>query len=87
MFGLFYSLAHLIGITVSGTKKAIDNSYYKQQGWEEYNNGTDFVKHTYYDSEGRQRDLTTNHIMFTYRQDGDLFIEDTKTFKVIKEIK
>lgn len=82
MFGLFYSLANLLGITISGTKKAMDNSYYKQQGWEEYNNGTDLGKHTYYDAEGRQRDLTTNHIMFTYRENGDLFIEDTKTFRV-----
>lgn len=82
MFGLFYMVANLIGVTVSGTKRAIDNSRYKDRGWEKYNNGNDLGKHTYYDSEGKQRDLTSDHIMFTYRKDGDLFIEDTKTFKV-----
>lgn len=81
MFGVFYILANLVGITVSGTKRWIDNSVYKNEGWERYHNGTDLGKHTYYDAEGKERDLTSNHIMFTYRQNGDLYIEDTKTFK------
>lgn len=82
MFGLFYILANAIGITISGTKKAVDNDYYKKKGLERYRNGTDNGAHIYYDAEGKQRDLTTNHVMFTYRKDGDLYIEDTKTFKV-----
>ena len=82
MFGLFYMLANLVGITVSSTKRAVENSHYKELGWNNYNNETDHGKHTYYDAEGKERDLTTNHIMFTYRKNGDLYIEDTKTFKV-----
>ncbi len=82
MFGFVYALANLVGITVSGTKKAIDNAYYKEQGQERYNNGTDYGAHIYYDAEGRARDLTTNHIMFTYRENGDLYIEDTKTKRI-----
>ncbi len=82
MFGLFYGLVNLVGITISGTKRAVENSHYKGKGWKEYYNETDHGKHTYYDAEGKERDLTTNHIMFTYRKDGDLYIEDTKTFKV-----
>ncbi len=95
MFGIFYALANLIGITVSGTKRAIDNEYYKELGRESYKNGTDSGKHTYYDAEGIERDLYNNHIMFTYRENGDLFIKDTKTHEIrnlteekkIKEIK
>lgn len=82
MFGLLYALTNLTGIVVSGTKRMFDNAYYKDQGWKEYKNGDNLKAHTYYDAEGKQRDLTTNHIMFTYRHNGDLFIEDTKTFKV-----
>ena len=82
MFGLLYAFANLMGITISGTKRMIDNANYKDQGWKDYNNGTDLGKHTYYDAEGKERDLTTNHIMYTYRQNGDLFIEDTKTFQI-----
>lgn len=82
MFGLFYMIYNLIGITISGTKRSIDNIYFKQQGKKRYNNGEDFGAHIYYDAEGKARDLSTNHIMFTYRKDGDLYIEDTKTSKV-----
>ena len=82
MFGLFYVFAHFVGLTVSGTKRSVENMHYKEQGWEKYKNGTDLGKHTYYDAEGKERDLTSNHIMFTYRKNGDLYIEDTKTFKV-----
>ena len=82
MFGLFYMLVNLVGITVSGTKQALDNAYYKEQGWERFNNGTDLGKHTYYDAQGRERDLTTNHIMSTYREGGDLYIKDLKTWKI-----
>ena len=82
MFGLFYILTNLIGTTVSGIKTSIENGHYKEQGWKDYNNGTDYGKHTYYDAEGKERDLTTNHIMFTYRKNGDLYIEDTQTFKI-----
>ena len=82
MFGLFYMISHFIGVAISGTKKSVDNAYYKQLGQNRYNNGEDLGAHTYYDAEGRQRDLSTNHIMFTYRKDGDLYIEDTKTFKI-----
>lgn len=82
MFGLFYVFSEFIGLTVSGTKRMIDNMNYKEQGWERYNNKTDMGSHTYYDAEGKERDLTTNHIMFTYRHNGDTYIEDTKTFQV-----
>ncbi len=82
MFGLFYVLANLIGVTVSGTKEMLDNEYYKEQGWDNYKKGTDYGSHTYYDAQGRQRDLTTNHIMSTYRRDGDLYIEDLKTHQI-----
>ena len=82
MFGLFYMFTNLIGLTISGTKRFLDNDYYKEQGWKEYNNGVGFKTHTYYDSEGVQRDLTTNNIMQTYWQNGDVFLRDTKTGKI-----
>ena len=79
MFGLFYVFTNLIGITISGTKRAFDNIHYKQQGIKDYINGDDFGAHTYYDAEGKERDLTTDHIMYTYRHNGDLFIKDLST--------
>lgn len=82
MFGLIYVLANLIGITVSGTKEILDNEYYKEQGWDDYKNGNGYETHTYYDAQGRQRDLTTNHIMSTYRNEGDLYIKDLKTGQI-----
>lgn len=82
MFGFLYAFANLAGITISGTKRMVDNANYREQGWKEYNDGIDSGKHIYFDAEGKQRDLSTNHIMFTYRKNGDLYIEDTKTFQV-----
>lgn len=82
MFGLLYVFSELVGLTVSGTKRMIDNAILKEQGWEKYNNKTDMGSHTYYDAEGKERDLITNHIMFTYRNNGDVYIKDTKTSQI-----
>lgn len=82
MFGIFYLLANIIGGAISGAKRISDNAYYKGLGWKNYRNGNDHGAHIYYDALGRERDLTTNHLMFSYRKNGDLYIEDLKTFKV-----
>lgn len=82
MFGLIYVLANLVGITISGTKEILDNECYKEQGWDDYKNGNGYGTHTYYDAQGRQRDLITNHIMSTYRNEGDLYIKDLKTGQI-----
>lgn len=82
MFGLFYTIANLIGISISGTKRAIDNEYYRQEGWKEYNEGRDHGTHTYQDAQGRTRDLTTNHIMSIYRKNDDLYVKDLETQQV-----
>lgn len=82
MFGLVYLITNLLGVAISGGKRSIENSHFKEQGWKRYNNKTDLGRHTYYDGEGRERDLTSNDIMFTYKKDGDLYIENTKTFEV-----
>ena len=82
MFGLFYVFTNLAGMAISETKRAVDNFNCWRQGWDDYDINNKYGEHIYYDVDGKKRDLTSNHIMYTYRKNGDLFIEDTETFKI-----
>ena len=83
MFGIFYLVVSTIGLTIGSIKNNISNANAKDYANQLYNEGKNRA-HTYYDTEGNERDLTTNHKVFTYRnKDRDLIVKDLKTGKEV----
>ena len=61
MFGLVYMAANLIGLAISGTKRSIDNAYYKSIGQIEHNKDTDLGMHTSSTSLEKKDDEITSY--------------------------
>lgn len=81
MFGIFYLIVNTIGLTVGSIKNNISNANAKDYANKLYNEGKNRA-HTYYDTQGNERDLTTDHKVFTYRdKNRDLIVKDLKTGK------
>ena len=79
MLGIFYLLVNTIGLTTGYIKDNMINDNAKKQGYELYNRGQNRAG-VYIDSQGRQRDLKTDHKVFTYRdKNRDLIVKDLKT--------
>lgn len=70
MFGLLAGAVLEIARGISGIGCTIENAKGKQRGREREANGQN-PSHTYYDRKGVERDLITNEIRRTSRQDGD----------------
>jgi hypothetical protein len=78
MFGALYFLANLVGLTVGYVKNENSNTNSREEARKLYEEGKNRA-HTYWDTEGNERDITTNHKIFTYRDHGDLIVKDLKT--------
>lgn len=79
MIGGLYLLFNLIGVTIGSVKNSISNMNAQDHATQLYKEGKNRT-HTYIDVDGNDRDLTTNHKMFIYRNETrDLIIKDLKT--------
>lgn len=81
MLGGLCILFNIVTSTIGNFKNDMSNMNAKYNATKLYNEGKNRA-HIYVDTEGNDRDLTTNHKMFTYRnKDRDLIVKDLKTGK------
>ena len=70
MFGLIYTAAMALGLTVSGAKAAIDNAQAMERGRERQRQGRN-LQGTYYDRKGVERLLSNGKIAHVYPDFSD----------------